>query len=73
MYTLPASDLALKHLGRPFANIGMVAGYAALTGEVTKASVNQAIKDKFPGGIGGLNVAVAAEVYDYVAANLAKV
>jgi len=70
--TLPAADMALKHLGRPFANIGMVAGYAALTGEVTKASVNQAIKDKFPGGIGGLNVAVAAEVYDYVAANLAK-
>lgn len=73
MYTLPASDLAMKHLGRPFANIGMVAGYAALSGEVTKGSVNQAIKDKFPGGIGGLNVAVAAEVYDYVAAHLAKV
>jgi pyruvate ferredoxin oxidoreductase gamma subunit len=73
MYSLPASDLSLKHLGRPFANIGMVAGYAALTGEVTKASVNQAIKDKFPGGMGGLNVAVAAEVYDYVAAKMAKV
>jgi pyruvate ferredoxin oxidoreductase gamma subunit len=73
MYTLPASDLAMKHLGRPFANIGMVAGYAALTGEVTKASVNKAIKDKFSGGMGGLNVAVAAEVYDYVAANMTKV
>lgn len=70
--TLPAADLAMKHLGRPFANIGMVAGYAALTGAVTKASVNRAIKDKFPGGIGGLNVAVAAEVYDYVAANITK-
>jgi pyruvate ferredoxin oxidoreductase gamma subunit len=73
MYTLPASDLAMKHLGRPFANIGMVAGYAALTGEVTKDSVNQAIKDKFSRGIGGLNVAVPAEVYDYVAAHLTKV
>lgn len=73
MHTLPASDLAMKHLGRPFANIGMVAGYAALTGEVTKASVNQAITEKFPGRIGELNAAVAAEVYDYVAANLAKV
>lgn len=73
MYTLPASDLAMKHLGRPFANIGMVAGYAALTGEVTQASVNQAIIGKFPGKIGELNAAVAAEVYAYVAANLAKV
>jgi pyruvate ferredoxin oxidoreductase gamma subunit len=72
IYTFPASDLAMKHLGRPFANIGMVAGYAALTGEVTKASVNQAIKDKFPGKMGELNAAVAAEVYDYVVANLAR-
>jgi pyruvate ferredoxin oxidoreductase gamma subunit len=73
MHTLPASDLAMKHLGRPFANIGIVAGYAALTGKVTQASVNQAITEKFPGTIGELNAAVAAEVYDYVAANLAKV
>ena len=73
MYTLPASDLAIKHLGRPFANIGMVAAFAALTGEITKPSVDQAIKDKFPGGMGGLNVAVAAEVYNYVAANMIRV
>ena len=73
MHTLPASDLAMKHLGRPFANIGMVAGYAALTGEVTQVSVNQAITEKFPGKIGELNAAVAVEVYAYVAANLAKV
>jgi pyruvate ferredoxin oxidoreductase gamma subunit len=73
IYTLPASDLAMKHLGRPFANIGMVAGFAALTGEIAKASVNQAIKEKFPGGMGELNVAVAAEVYAYVSANLVKV
>ena len=70
MYTLPASDLAMKHLGRPFANIGMVAGYAALSGEITKSAVNQAIRDKFPGEMGTLNVAVAAEVYEYVAANM---
>lgn len=72
LYTFPASDLAMKHLGRPFANIGMVAGYAALTGEVTKASVNQAIKDKFPGRMGELNAAAAAEVYDYVAAHMVR-
>ena len=73
MHTLPASDLAMKHLGRPFANIGMVAGYAALTGEVSKASVNQAITGRFPGKIGELNAAVAAEVFTHVKANLAKV
>lgn len=73
VYTFPASDIAVKHLGRPFANIGMVAGYAALTGDITKASVNQAIKDKFPGGMGESNAAVAAEVYDYVAAHMVRV
>ncbi len=70
MHTLPASNLAMKHLGRPFANIGMVAGYAAITGEVTKLSVNQAIKEKFSGSVGSLNVAVAAEIFDYVAVNI---
>jgi pyruvate ferredoxin oxidoreductase gamma subunit len=72
VHSIPASDLALKHMGRPFANIGMVAGYAALTGEISMPSVNQAIKDKFPGGMGELNVAVAEDVFEYVAAHMVQ-
>jgi pyruvate ferredoxin oxidoreductase gamma subunit len=70
MYCFPASDLAEKHLDRPMANVGMVAGFAAVTGAITKASVEQAIKEKFPGKLGELNAVVAAETFDYVSSSL---
>jgi pyruvate ferredoxin oxidoreductase gamma subunit len=66
VYSFPASDLAEGHLGRPMANVGMVAGFAAVTGTITKASVEHAIKDKFPGKLGELNAVVAAETFAYV-------
>jgi Pyruvate/2-oxoacid:ferredoxin oxidoreductase gamma subunit len=48
------------------ANVGMVGGFAAVTGAMTKASVEQAIKEKFPGKLGELNAVVAAETFAYV-------
>jgi len=73
VYSFPASDLAERHLGRPMANVGMVAGFAAVTGAITKASVEQAIKNKFPGKIGELNALAAAEAFDYVSSMKIKV
>ncbi len=66
LYSFPASDLAERHLGRPIANVGMVSGFAAVTGAITKASVEHAIKEKFPGKLGEVNAVVAAETFDYV-------
>ncbi len=65
-YSFPASDLAEKHVGRPMANVSMVAGFASITAALTKASVEYAIKEKFPGKLGELNAVVAAETFDYV-------
>jgi len=70
IYSFPASDLAERHLGRPIANVGMVGGFASITGAITKASVEQAIKEKFPGKIGELNAHVAAEAFEYVSSNI---
>jgi pyruvate ferredoxin oxidoreductase gamma subunit len=70
VYCFPASDLAERHLERPMANVGMVAGFAAITGGISKASVEQAIKEKFPGKMGELNANVAAEAFEYVASNI---
>jgi len=69
VYSFPASDLAEKHLGRPMANVGMVGGFASITGAITKASVEQAIKEKFPGKLGALNAQVASEAFDYVSSH----
>lgn len=67
IYTVPATDLALKHLGRPLANAAMIAGFAAVTGVVSRHAVEQAIMQKFSGRMGELNAAVAAEAFDYLA------
>ena len=73
IYSFPASDLAERHLGRPMANVGMVAGFAAVTGTITKASVEHAIKEKFPGKLGELNAVVAVETFAYVSSINIKV
>jgi pyruvate ferredoxin oxidoreductase gamma subunit len=55
------------------ANVGMVGGFAAVTGALTKASVEHAIIEKFPGKLGELNAVVAAETFDYVSSRTIKV
>ena len=69
LYSFPASDLAERHLGRPIANVGMVSGFASITGALTKGSVQSAIQDKFPGKLGVLNAQVASEAFDYVSSH----
>ncbi len=71
-YSLPASDIAYKHLGRSMANIGLIAGFAALTGAITKVSVKEAIRKKFPGPIGELNMPIVEESFEYVSSCLIK-
>lgn len=73
LYSFPASDLAERHLGRPIANVGMISGFASLTGAFSKESVQNAIKEKFPGKLGELNVQVASEAFDYVASHPVQV
>jgi pyruvate ferredoxin oxidoreductase gamma subunit len=70
IYTLPASDLAERHLGRPMPNVGMVAGFASITGAIAKMSVEHAIQEKFPGEIGKLNVQIADDAFDYVSSHI---
>ena len=63
LVTLPASDLALKHVGRPVPNAALLGGFAALTGELGLESVVQAIVEKFPKAIADKNVAAARAAY----------
>ena len=57
--TLPASELAMKHVGRPVPNAALLAGFAAATGVLKLESVVAAIRDKFPAKIAETNVAAA--------------
>jgi pyruvate ferredoxin oxidoreductase gamma subunit len=61
---LPATELALKHVGRPVPNAALLGGFAAMTGIVALASVAAAIRQKFPRPIAERNVAAAEEAHD---------
>ena len=70
--TIPASDLSMKHLGRPIANVTMVAGYAGITGVVSLESLLHAISGRFPGQVGKMNGAAAAEAYEQISASIKR-
>jgi pyruvate ferredoxin oxidoreductase gamma subunit len=64
--TVPATELAREHLGRPLPNAVLLGGAAALTGAVAIASLAKAIRERFPGALGERNVAGAGAAHDYV-------
>ena len=66
--TVPATELALKHVGRPLPNAALLGGFAAISGQLQFASVARAIEQKFPGKVGKANAAAAQEAYDAVLA-----
>jgi len=62
--SLPATELALKYVGRSVPNAALLGGFAALTGKVTLASVVAAIRQKFPAAVAEKNVAAAKEAFE---------
>jgi pyruvate ferredoxin oxidoreductase gamma subunit len=70
---VPATEIALKHLGRPLPNAVLLGGFAALAGLVTLDAVAQAIRAKFSGKVAEGNVAAATEAYEAVRHALVEV
>ena len=64
--TVPATEIALKHLGRPLPNAVLLGGFAALSGLITLDAVAHAIRHKFSGKVADGNVAAATEAYAFV-------
>jgi len=62
--TLPATEIALKHVGRPVPNVPLLAAFAAITGQIRHDSVVKAIREKFPSAIAEKNVSAAAEAFE---------
>ena len=61
---IEATDLAMKHIGRPLPNAALLGGFAAITKLLTFDSVAEAIRGKFPGAVGDANIAAAQEAYE---------
>lgn len=64
--TVPATDIALEHVGRPLPNAVLIGAFAALTGLIKLESIQAAILEKFSGPLSEKNAAGAAAAYHYV-------
>jgi len=66
LLTVPASELAMRHVGRPLPNAVLLGGFSAFAGLVHLDSVEAAIRDRFSGRIADANVAAARAAHAYV-------
>src|SRR5947207_155306 len=64
--TVRATELALRHMGRPVPNAALLGGFAALTGRLRLESVETAIRQRFPRRLADGNVAAAREAFQIV-------
>jgi pyruvate ferredoxin oxidoreductase gamma subunit len=67
--SLPASEIALRHLGRPLPNAALLGGFAAVSSQVSLDAVTAAIRSKFSGKIADGNAAAASAAYRHAQAD----
>jgi pyruvate ferredoxin oxidoreductase gamma subunit len=72
VWVVPASDIGMKHVKRPIASTPLLGAFAAMTGVIELASLQSAIRYKFPGSLGEANAAAAKDGYDYLIAGLVQ-
>lgn len=68
LLVVPATRIALAHLGRPLPGAAMLGGLAALTGIVRLESVVSAFRDRFAEKVATANAAAASEAFAFVRA-----
>ena len=61
VHVLPATLIAMRHVGRPVPNAVLLGGFAAITGVVKLESIAAALREKFPAAIAERNIAAATE------------
>jgi len=66
LLSVPATELARQHLGRPLPNAALLGGFAALTGTLRLDSVIAAIRERFQGEAGERNAAASAACFHEV-------
>ena len=68
--TVAATEIGLKHIGRPIPNVPLLGGFAAVSGIIKLESVIKAINSKFSGKVAAGNIAAATEAYETVLAEM---
>ncbi len=66
LLTVPATEIAREHLGRPMPNAVLLGGFSALAEIVSLDSVAVAVREKFSGSVADRNVLAAEKAFEYV-------
>lgn len=66
LLTVPASELAMNHVGRAVPNVPLLGAFAALCGLISLEAVQSAIDQKFKGAVALGNKAAAEQAYNTV-------
>ncbi|MDO9144018.1 2-oxoacid:acceptor oxidoreductase family protein [Rhodoferax sp.] len=64
LLTVPASELAMKHVGRAVPNVPLLGAFAALCALISLEAVQSAIDQKFKGAVALGNKAAAEQAYN---------
>jgi pyruvate ferredoxin oxidoreductase gamma subunit len=64
--TVPATELAREHLGRPIPNAALLGGFSALCALTSIDSVTAAIREKFSGAVAEGNARTATAAFSFV-------
>jgi pyruvate ferredoxin oxidoreductase gamma subunit len=64
--TVPASEIAIQHVGRPAPNAALLGAFVALSGLLDLEAVVESIRSKFPSSVGEKNAAAAQAAYEFV-------
>ena len=68
---VPATEIAMRLVGRAVPNVPMLGAFAAISGMISLESVCAAIRERFPAKIADANVAAATQAHEAVLRNQA--
>ncbi|WOF15196.1 pyruvate ferredoxin oxidoreductase subunit gamma [Methanoplanus sp. FWC-SCC4] len=63
---IDATSIALEVLGLPIENTTLMGAFAAATGEIEMAAIEEALKERFPLPLAEKNIAAAKKAYEIV-------
>ena len=63
VWTVPATDIAMRILGRFITNTAMLGVVARATGIVKMESIEKVVQERFPGPLGEKNIGIIKEAY----------
>ena len=62
--TIPATDIALKTLGKAIQNTTLMGAFAGATGLISVDAIKRSVKHRFPGELGEKNAKAVQTAYD---------